>query len=420
MIREYSRSLLFVGTMVLSGHLFSQQLPIAAGKSKFLGNIYSTSQISSFLTYWNQVTPENAGKWGSVESTRDNYNWAELDAAYNLAKDNGLPFKFHVLIWGNQQPSWIESLSIADQLEEIREWYDTVANRYPDIDFIEVVNEPLHDPPDGDGDGKYINALGGNGTTGWDWVIKAFEMARDYFPNAELMLNDYGIVGNTSAVNNYKQIIQLLKDRDLIDQIGVQCHAFTVNDLSAAAITNSLNSLAEMELPIYVTELDIDGLNNDNLQLTRYQRVFPALWEHPAVQGITLWGWRTGMWRTAQGATLMNNNNTERPALTWLRTYITGEEEEEEEPITGINEYAKEEFSIYPNPSTHGKIKVRGFGKMDQVTVVDVNGKIIKKQAVAFQSSTEEEIDVSGLIPGMYAVQVRRGKDVSTRRFVIE
>ena len=44
--------------------------PIAEGKEKWLGNIYSSPQIENFTSYWNQVTPENAGKWESVEGTR--------------------------------------------------------------------------------------------------------------------------------------------------------------------------------------------------------------------------------------------------------------------------------------------------------------------------------------------------------------
>src|SRR5690349_12739904 len=79
--------------------------PLASGQSKFLGSVYSTSQIVNFTTYFNQVTPENAGKWGSVEGTRNVMNWTELDAAYALAKSNGFPFRFHVLVWGNQQPT---------------------------------------------------------------------------------------------------------------------------------------------------------------------------------------------------------------------------------------------------------------------------------------------------------------------------
>src|SRR5690606_34987453 len=34
--------------------------------AKFLGNVWSTSQRTNWLDHWNQVTPENEGKWASV------------------------------------------------------------------------------------------------------------------------------------------------------------------------------------------------------------------------------------------------------------------------------------------------------------------------------------------------------------------
>ena len=86
----------------------------------------------NFAAYFNQVTPENAGKWGSVEATRNVMNWAQLDIAYNLAKSNGFPFRLHTLIWGAQQPAWIASLPVAEQREEIEEWFALVAARYPE------------------------------------------------------------------------------------------------------------------------------------------------------------------------------------------------------------------------------------------------------------------------------------------------
>jgi GH35 family endo-1,4-beta-xylanase len=298
--------------------------PIAQGKPKFLGNVYSNSQIPFFTNYWNQVTPENAGKWGSVEGTRDVMNWTQLDAAYELAKSNGFPFRFHVLIWGNQQPSWIENLPPAEQLEEIEEWFAAVAGRYPDLDFIEVVNEPLNDPPlkrnDADqGSGNYYEALGGAGATGWDWILTSFRLARRYFPNSKLMINEYSITNTASSARRYIEIINLLKAENLIDVIGVQGHAFSTRVPASVTLSN-LNLLAETGLPIQVTEMDIDG-PTDQVQLEDYQRIFPVFWEHPAVQGITLWGWKPGMWRTAQGAYLALENGAERPALVWLREY---------------------------------------------------------------------------------------------------
>jgi endo-1,4-beta-xylanase len=129
---------------------------LAENQSKFLGGVHSAAQLPSFTAYFNQVTPENAGKWGSVEAERDVMTWDALDAAYELAKSNGFPIKMHVMVWGNQPPAWIETLPPAEQLQEIEEWFAAVAERYPDLDTVEVVNEPLHDPPSQPGAGRQL------------------------------------------------------------------------------------------------------------------------------------------------------------------------------------------------------------------------------------------------------------------------
>jgi endo-1,4-beta-xylanase len=297
--------------------------PIATGKPKFLGSVYSVSQKVNFAKYFNQVTPENDGKWGVVEATRDVMNWSGMDSAYKLAKDNGFPFKMHTMIWGNQQPAWIENLPPAEQLEEIKEWFASIAERYPAIDAVEVVNEPINDPPNspGSGGGNYINALGGTGLTGYDWIINSFKLARKYFPaSTRLIVNEFNIVNSVSRTQQYLNIVNLLKAENLIDGIGVQAHAFSTTAASAT-ITANLNTLATAGLPLFATELDIDGLDNQ-VQLASYQRIFPLFWEHPAVKGVTLWGHRPGLWRTAQGAYLVLENGIERPSMEWLKLYV--------------------------------------------------------------------------------------------------
>ncbi len=298
--------------------------PLATGHTKFLGSAYSNTQAPYFELYFNQIVSENDSKWGSIESQRDVMNWSGADEAYNLARAHGMPFRWHVLVWGNQQPTWMKDLSPEEQLEEIHEWFAAVAERYPDVDYVEVVNEPLHQPPtDRASDptsGGYFDALGGSGETGWDWVVNAFRIAREYFPDTPLMINDYGILSNTQTARRYREIIELLQEEDLIDMIGVQGHAFSTR-VPVSTMTAVLDILGETGLPIQVTEMDIDG-STDEIQLADYERVFPALWEHPSVMGITLWGWRIGMWRTDQGAYLINDNGTERPAMEWLREYL--------------------------------------------------------------------------------------------------
>jgi GH35 family endo-1,4-beta-xylanase len=294
--------------------------PIATGQPKFLGCAYSPAQAPNFDKYFNQVTPENSGKWGSVEAVRGTFDFTQLDAAYNEAKNNGFLFRMHNLIWGAQQPSWIESLPADQQLQEIKNWFAAVAARYPNIDFIDVVNEPLHTPPSGVGTGNYINALGGSGTTGWDWVITSFQLARQYFPNAKLELNEFGVENDSPEAQRYIQIIQLLQQQHLIDAIGVQGHAFNTN-VPASTLTANLDLLAATGLPIYITEMDVDG-PTDDIQLASYQRIFPAFWNHPDVQGVTLWGYRPGLFRNAQSAFIVYDNGAERPAMKWLQTFV--------------------------------------------------------------------------------------------------
>nr|WKN34062.1 endo-1,4-beta-xylanase [Tunicatimonas sp. TK19036] len=318
--------------------------PIAQGQDKFLGNVYSNAQRPFFENYWNQVTPENAGKWGSVEGTRDVMNWTQLDSAYALAKNNGFLFRFHVLIWGSQQPGWIDELTPAEQLEEIEEWMSLVAERYPDIDFIEVVNEPLHQPP------SYIEALGGSGETGWDWILNSFRLAKQYFPNTPLIMNDYSIFNDGNATTTYLEIIELLQAEDLIDIIGEQGHAFSTRGPVSTLVEN-LDRLAATGLPIQITEFDIDG-PTDEVQLQDYQRIFPPLWEHPAVMGITLWGWKPGHWRTAQGAYIALENGYERPALVWLRAYVSNSAPEASFTATPTEGFAPLEVAFDASSST--------------------------------------------------------------------
>lgn len=405
--------------------------PIAEGKEKWLGNIYSSSQIDNFTSYWNQVTPENAGKWGSVEGTRDQMNWTELDASYNLAKDNGYPFRFHVLVWGGQQPGWINDLSTEEQLEEITEWFDAVAERYPDIDYLEVVNEGSngHQLPDGiSGDANYIEALGGTGDTGHDWIITAFEMARERFPDAKLMINDYGIVGSTTATSNYIDIIEDLQAEGLIDVIGVQAHAFSTTS-SSSQITTTLDMLGATGLPIQATEMDIDGNpsgteeESDQLQLQRMERIFPLFWEHPSVEGVTFWGWRPGLWRQDQDAFLIRNNGVERPALEWLRTYVESHEFVSNENISdGMPKHFRL-YDNYPNPfnpTTQIQYDLASASDV-RIRVFDVIGRQITTLVNAQQSPGTYNVrfDASGLSSGIYFYRIETDSFVATKQMML-
>ena len=298
---------------VLSCSLLACMALSATTHAKFLGNIVDASN-TNFDKYWNQVTPENSGKWESVEPSRDGYNWNKLDQAYNFAKSRGYPFKHHTFVWGSQEPSWLGSLTDYQRAQEVEELIRDTCARYPNMDMIDVVNEPLHAPS---------NArwgLGGSGSTGWDWVVRSFELARQYCPNSKLLLNDYGIINDRSKATEYRNIVNILKARGLIDGVGLQSHSFSLLNYSASTLKGNLDYLAQAGVPIYISEWDIDAY--DQTQLQQYQEKFPVVWEHPSVVGVTIWGYVQGLtWMTNSG--LMNSNGSERPALTWLKNYVS-------------------------------------------------------------------------------------------------
>jgi endo-1,4-beta-xylanase len=304
----------------------SQQL--ASSKDRFLG-CATNSTPSRFLNrYWNQVTPGNAGKWGSVSYAQGQYNWTNLDTIYNYAMQNGLLYKHHTLVWGSQQPGWISGLDQAGQRAAVEDWIKRVGQRYPKMNFVDVVNEPLHTPLP-----SYKNALGGDGVTGWDWVITAFQWARQYCaPGVKLILNEYNVLGNTTSATNYLTIINLLKDRNLIDGIGVQGHYFEFRShvgtsggyvYNLADIKDNLNRLTSSGLPVYITEFDIDEAVDSN-QAAQYKIYFPILWNNTGVRGITFWGYiDDDVWSSYPDTYLLYSNGRGRPALQWLQSYVT-------------------------------------------------------------------------------------------------
>jgi endo-1,4-beta-xylanase len=254
----------------------------------------------------------------------------------------------------------------------------------------------------------YKDALGGNGETGWDWVIWCFEKAREYNPDAKLHLNEYGVINDNNSTTQYLKIINLLKDRGLIDGIGEQGHF--LESVNAATLTSNLNRLADTGLPIYITEYDVN-IANDTQQLNKYKEQFPLFWEHPGVQGVTLWGYMQGMiWRT--NAYLIRTDGSERPALQWLRDYL-------KERLNSAEENARpSEFSLlqnYPNPfnpETWIRFKVDGAG-MVRLDVYDLSGRKIKTllkerlTAGLHQVRWDGSDETGGRVPsGVYVYQI--------------
>ena len=300
---------------------------LSSNPDKFLGNITTRYQMDAgggvpvYYKLWNQVTPENESKWGSVEGTRNSYNWG-CDKAFNYAKSHNFTYKFHALVWGAQYPDrWFNSnLSVTERFIAIENWFNQVKKKYNHLPMIDVVNEAI----DGHQAGNPLmkESLGGGGKTGYDWLIKAFEMAGERFPNSILIYNDF----NTFQWNTdqYITLVQAIRDGGApIDAYGCQSH-----DLTDCKVENFKSSETKIQnalkMPMYSTEYDI-GTADDNLQLQRYKEQIPYMWEKPYCAGITLWGYVYGATWTTDGNSGLYKNGVERPAMTWLKEYMASD-----------------------------------------------------------------------------------------------
>ncbi len=332
-------------TLICSAICVTANAQLSTNPDKFLGNITTRYQVDygkeKYYTLWNQITPENESKWGSVEGNRNNYSWG-CDNIFNYAKSHNFPFKFHAFIWGAQYPGWLENLSPSDRFASIVKWYDAAKKKYPTIPLIDVVNEAIGTHQDGNPMMK--ESLGGGGKTGFDWLIKAFEMAYERYPNSILIYNDFNTF--TWDVDNYITLVQTLRDAGApIDAYGCQSHDLTdrsLNDFKTAEqkIQNAL------KMPMYITEYDI-STEDDNYQLQRYKEQIPYVWEKDYCAGVTLWGYIYGCtWSLAPYSGIIKDGK-DRKAMEWLRNYMaTDAAKNAKSPYPGM----KKRVGVYVRP----------------------------------------------------------------------
>ena len=311
---------------------------LADGATKFVGNITTMGSVrNDFGTYWNQITAENECKWQSIEGSRGNYNFGGCDAAYNWAKNNGGFFKFHALVWGSQYPNWLGNLSADDTKKAITDWFDRVKKQYPDLDMIDVVNEAIRTGNNqyhsGYPNTKIIQALGGDNNGDYTFVTTAFKMARERWPDAILIYNDYNTV--QWQKNEGIQLIQTIKKNGApVDAYGLQAHDMMTQGGGAGGTgggggclnINTLKSVLDeiwekTQTPMFISEYDI-GTEDDNTQKKCYQEQISLFMENEHVAGITLWGYIYGATWVTNGNSGIIKDGRDRAAMTWLKEYL--------------------------------------------------------------------------------------------------
>lgn len=247
------------------------------------------------------ITPEIDWKWNALEYRRDGWWFERADALAAFAADHGLGIRGHALLWDRSTPDWAK----ADMAERrdwalVERWFATVLGRYgAKACEWDVVNEPI-DTEKGER-GLAQNCF--HQAFGAGYVARALRSARALAPDARLFVNEYGFeyanyVERDRRTAFLKLLEALRRDGAPIDGVGIQAHLdLSKGPLEARAIAAMLREIADLGLPVTITELDVKESDRalpiearDRAVADHVARYLDVVLAEPGVRGVVTWG----------------------------------------------------------------------------------------------------------------------------------
>jgi endo-1,4-beta-xylanase len=261
----------------------------AVDAQMLLGNTSDSLRYQGVVTqYFNKVVLENDLKWPNWEQNR-----ARATNAVKWLRQRGIAVRGHNLIW----PSWrwmpadVKTLSTNTTALRARinnHFMDELSATKGQLVEWDVLNEPIvnHDVQD---------ILGVSEMAEW------FRLARHTDPFPKLFVNEYDIyeTPGTSHQNAYFNTIQLLLTNSApLDGLGFQSH-FSSYLPAPEEILRTLDRFSTFGLDLEATEFDINMLD-EQLQADYTRDFMTALFSHPQVNGLLMWGfWEGRHWLPA-------------------------------------------------------------------------------------------------------------------------
>ena len=228
-----------------------------AGAAAKAGLIYGASIDHRSLAEEDAV----ALKHELVRRSPDAFWFEPADAIADFARRNGKAFRGHTLVWNDNAPDWMKRLSRAEIEREFDRWLETSAARYAGrMHSWDVVNEPfwpMQRQPGGWRDGPWYQAMGPA------YIERAFRRVRAIDPAAKLTLNEAQTDTNHEWGRQIRPLLRDLVKRLLdagvpIDAVGLQTHLRPAWPHDHEAVAAYAQSIADLGVDIYVTELDVD------------------------------------------------------------------------------------------------------------------------------------------------------------------
>ncbi|KAG4105798.1 glycoside hydrolase [Neocallimastix lanati (nom. inval.)] len=191
---------------LLKNYANNIKIGVAANTMKFNNASYNEA-----LKAFNYMDAENGCKLASIQPRKGVYNFNDCDDHYNRAKQLGMVFRGHCLIWYSDQPDWFK--------------------------FQILLILP-----------------------------------RKVSPSTKLFYNDYntkGIWAKSKAVYNF--VADLKKRNILIGGVGLQYHVSVKNQPAFGKINNLIDRYCKLGIEVHITELDVScegacGASNEQQQ----------------------------------------------------------------------------------------------------------------------------------------------------------
>ncbi|MBQ9898696.1 MAG: endo-1,4-beta-xylanase [Ruminococcus sp.] len=308
------------------------------------------------ITLGNELKPEamldQAGCKANAEAGNEGEVSVKLNSAarniLDFARENGLSVRGHVLVWHSQTPGWFfkegfsadgDYVSKEVMLQRMESYikgvFEALDAEYSDVDFYawDVVNEAWLDDGTPRKPGTYEESPQGT-LSGWtaifgdnSFIPYAFEYAREYAPaNTKLYYNDF----NEYMPQKVAAIVEMateLKEKGLIDGIGMQSHldvrtGGTDAFPTASAYESALSKYAALGLDIQITELDATvpkdtGSQYFEQQAQYYSDIMDAIVKYKdSISAVVVWGTTDDQsWRTTQSPLLFNEDYTAKPCF---------------------------------------------------------------------------------------------------------
>ena len=262
---------------------------------------------------FNSIVPENAGKWSNNASSATAVNMSGVDAVLNFAEAKNLRVRMHNLIWGSQQPTWVNTLladagsgsptaaaSAATLRNEISEriayYVGSRAQRYTDLD---VYNETIHTP-------QYWNVYQAAGVAGIYNEVAAALPANDN--NTKLFTNEYNVLqddGNYYGNPYLQNIESILSQGGNVGGVGIQSYENNSIGTGSAAHyparkMQTLQNLSVLGKPIVLTEFGVKDPTSAADASTMMEDTVRLTFGTPDATGFFMWGfWRGNIYRGA-------------------------------------------------------------------------------------------------------------------------